>query len=79
MKITIYLPDELGARVKKAKLNVSAICQEALADRLDGKSIVCANCGQAIERVSKVRGKIHYRHTLTRSTLCQLSASPKRK
>ena len=36
--MNIYLPDELGARVKKAELRVSAICQAALAAALASKT-----------------------------------------
>lgn len=35
MRTTIYLPDDLHDQVKAAHLNVSAVCQEALAARLD--------------------------------------------
>lgn len=34
MKISVYLPDEMAARVREAKLPVSAICQAALDDAL---------------------------------------------
>ena len=34
MKVNIYLPDDLGAKVKTADLKVSAICQAALAAAL---------------------------------------------
>lgn len=34
MKISVYLPDEFAARVREAKLPVSAICQAALDDAL---------------------------------------------
>lgn len=34
MKISVYLTDELAARVREAKLPVSAICQAALDDAL---------------------------------------------
>jgi len=34
-KVTIYLPDDLHARVKGADLAMSPICQQALADELD--------------------------------------------
>jgi post-segregation antitoxin (ccd killing protein) len=33
--MTIYLPDELGERVKAADLNVSGVCQHALVGELD--------------------------------------------
>jgi hypothetical protein len=35
MNVNVYLPDELGERVKKADLEVSRICQEALAIRVE--------------------------------------------
>jgi hypothetical protein len=34
VKVNIYLPDDLGAKVKAADLKVSAICQAALAPAL---------------------------------------------
>ena len=33
--MTIYLPDDLGKRVKGAELNVSAVCQQALRAELN--------------------------------------------
>lgn len=38
-KLTIYLPDELAARVRNADLPASAICQEALAIELAGPRV----------------------------------------
>lgn len=35
VKMTIYLPDDLYARVKAADLNASAVCQRALTDELE--------------------------------------------
>lgn len=35
MNVNIYLPDELGERVKKADLEISRICQAALAREAD--------------------------------------------
>lgn len=35
MRTTIYLPDDLREQARAANLNVSAVCQEALAARLE--------------------------------------------
>jgi hypothetical protein len=51
MKMTIYLPDELGETVKEAEsINVSAVCQKALRRELDHRAAL-ANADQGMERI----------------------------
>ena len=45
-KINVYLPDDLEAEVREAELPVSAICQRALRDALDG--LVAARAGEPV-------------------------------
>jgi hypothetical protein len=35
MRMSIYIQDELGERVKAATMNISAVCQQALGEELD--------------------------------------------
>ncbi len=48
MNVTIYLPDELGERVKKADLEVSRICQGALTREVENREA---------EKSAKKKGK----------------------
>jgi hypothetical protein len=53
MNVNIYLPDELGERVKNAELEISRICQEALTRRVEEwQSAKAATKGKGrIERI----------------------------
>lgn len=46
MQTTIYVPDELHRQIKKAGINVSRICQEALREAL---GLVVFQGGQELE------------------------------
>ena len=52
MRVNVYLPDSLGELVRSADMNVSAIVQEALRQRLecDHERLTCSGCGGEAER-----------------------------
>jgi len=52
MKATIYLPDELGERVKAADMNVSAICQAALLQELDNPDVWPEELGSILRTIA---------------------------
>ena len=51
VRITIYVPDDLGEQVRSADMNVSAVAQEALRQRLGctHDHLSCAGCGDVLE------------------------------
>lgn len=50
MKVTVYLPDDLGEKVKAADINVSAVCQEALQEELIRQEAL-AKLDKGMERI----------------------------
>ena len=52
VRITIYVPDDLGEQVRSADMNVSAVAQEALRRRLecDHERLTCSACGDGVGR-----------------------------
>lgn len=53
MRVNVYLPDDLGERIKEAlpDLNVSAIVQETLRGLLECRHerVACADCGEQVD------------------------------
>jgi hypothetical protein len=52
VRITIYVPDDLGEQVRSTDMNVSAVAQEALRQRLacGHERLSCAGCGDEVDR-----------------------------
>lgn len=53
MRVNVYLPDELGERIRESlpDLNVSAIVQETLRGLLECRHerVACADCGEQVD------------------------------
>lgn len=40
MRLTIYVPEDMGRRIKTADVNISRLCQEAIRRELERKEAV---------------------------------------
>src|SRR5438045_4097889 len=60
MKVNVYLPDELSKRVKERDIPVSAVCQQALEERIrvaDAVSKARADLAPVVERLARERAE----------------------
>lgn len=59
MRVNVYLPDDLGERVKDElpDLNISAVVQQTLRNLLEceHERYVCADCGEDVDAVDVAR------------------------
>ena len=74
MDITVYLPDEIGARAKDAGLNLSGLLREAVTGALDRREVVeAAVTDMAERRVETSEGRFGDSPVILRFTGKQLA------
>jgi len=75
VKISIYLPDELAARVREAKLPVSTVCQGALSQALRDLAAIGPHIDHEVELPADVEVDVPVVRNLAVAEPCAAATS----